>query len=186
MWKIIKVFPNPEMMQQTWKIDADNGKVYSLQQKREIGVLSKQNGRVYITFIDKKGKSHQLKRSHIIYYFYHKNMPVWGNVVDHADQNSINDCISNLTDKTFSENRDNTRKRSGCSSKYKGVSWHKPTQMWLSKVRHNNMNFHCGRFYDEQQAAREYDMLYWKLKKSTLGMNFPELLETYKQQTGVR
>ena len=187
MWKIIKIFPDPEMMLQTWKIDADNGKVYSLQQKREIGVLSPINGRVFISFQDKNGKKHTLKRSHIIYYFAKEEMPPWGtHVVDHHDQDRTNDSIDNLQSKTKHENRDNTRKRSRCSSRYKGVSWDKKSYKWMSKMRANNETHHCGRYDDEIEAAQEYDKMYWQVKKSILGMNFPELLETYKMQTGVR
>jgi len=183
MWKIIQVFPDPDLMLKKWQIDTRNGKVYSLQQKREIGVFNKQNNRVYITFIDKNGKSHQLKRAHIIYYFEHKQMPCHQTmVIDHHDQDSTNDKIQNLQPKNKSENRDNTKKRRGCSSKYRGVSWHKPTETWLAKVRIGEENYHCGRYGDEIQAAKEYDMLYWRLKKTTLGMNFPELLEEYLQK----
>ena len=180
MWKIQQVFPNPMDMLKTWRIDPDAGKVYSLQQKREIGVYSKINQRVYICYIDKNGKSHQLKRSHIIYYFANKEMPNKSTMmIDHHDQDSTNDQITNLRPKTSSQNRDNTSKRNGCSSRYKGVSWHKKTGKWLSKLRMDNQNYHAGRFDDELQAAKEYDMLYWRVKRSTLGMNFPELLEEY-------
>jgi hypothetical protein len=187
MWKILKVFPRPEMMLKTWQIDDKNGLVLSKQQNlRRIGVDTFKDGRIFITYVDKNNKKHLLKRSHIIYYHHHKSMPEWGLVIDHEDKNPNNDKISNLRAITYIENADNCKKQQGTSSKYKGVNWDKKSFKWMSKMRHNNITYHCGRYLDETDAAKEYDKIYWQVKKSTLGMNFPELLETYKRETGVR
>ena len=182
MWKIVKLFPDPELMCKKWDIRPMEGKVYSLQQKgKSIGVKNK-NERIYISYFDNNGKFHQLKRSHIIYYFYHKRMPEWGMVIDHWDKVPDNDVITNLHAKTFSQNRDNSDKREGCSSKYKGVCLDKRTGMWMTKVRMKDQTYHCKRYHDEKQAAMEYDIMYYKLKKTVLGMNFPELLNEYLEK----
>jgi hypothetical protein len=184
MWKIVKLFPDPELMCKKWDIRPMEGKVYSLQQKgKSIGVKHSTNGRIQISYFDNNGKFHQLKRSHIIYYFHHKNMPIFKQeVVDHWDKVRDNDVITNLHAKTPSENRDNTDKRKGCSSKYKGVCLDKRTGMWMTKVRMNNQTYHCKRYHNEKQAAMAYDIIYYKLKKTVLGMNFPELLNEYLEK----
>lgn len=181
MWKIIKLFPNPETMLEKWQILPEQGLVLSRQQSlRSIGVNTFKDGRIYITYVDDHNKKHLLKRSHIIYYFAHKQMPVWKlEVVDHADKNPNNDRITNLRPLTNTENADNCKKQSGTTSRYKGVNLDKYSGKWMSKLRHNNKTYHCGRYDDEVQAAKEYDMTYWRVKRSTLGMNFPELLEEY-------
>jgi hypothetical protein len=183
MWKIVTLFPDPELMCKKWDIRPFEGKVYSLQQKdKSIGVKHSTNGRIQISYFDNNGKFHQLKRSHIIYYFHHKNMPEWGMVIDHWDKVRDNDVIGNLDAKTPSENRDNTDKREGCSSKYKGVTYDKGTSLWMTKVRMDNQTYYCGRYKDEKQAAMMYDIEYYKIKKTVLGMNFPELLNEYLEK----
>ena len=182
MWKIVTLFPDPELMCKKWDIRPFEGKVYSLQQKgKSIGVKNS-HGRIVITVYDKHNKSYTLKRSHIIYYFHHKNMPEWGMVIDHWDKVRDNDVVTNLHSKTLSENRDNTDKREGCSSKYKGVSYNKKTGKWRAQVGFLQKNYHCGRYKDEKQAAMAYDIEYYKLKKTVLGMNFPELLNEYLEK----
>lgn len=184
MWKIIKLFPDPDNMLKKWQILPEQGLVLSRQQSlRSIGVDTFKDGRIYITYVDDNNKKHLLKRSHIIYYFAKKEMPLWNvMVIDHADKNPNNDRIENLRPLTLTENADNCKKQNGTSSKYKGVNWDKSTSMWMSKLRHNGKTHHCGRYYDEVQAAKEYDMTYWRVKRSTLGMNFPELLNEYLQK----
>lgn len=184
MWKIVKLFPDPDLMLKKWEILPEQGLVLSRQQKlRSIGVDTFKDGRIYITYVDSRNKKHILKRSHIIYYFAKKEMPTWNvMVIDHADKNPNNDRLDNLRPLTFTENADNCKKQRDTTSKYKGVNLDKYNGKWMSKMRHKGVTYHCGRYDDEIQAAKEYDMAYWQVKKTTLGMNFPELLEEYLQK----
>lgn len=184
MWKIVRLFPDPDQMLKKWQILPEQGLVLSRQQSlRSIGVDTFKDGRIFITYVDDNNKKHLLKRSHIIYYFEKKEMPLWNvMVIDHKDKNPNNDRIENLRPLTLTENADNCKKQNGTSSKYKGVNWDKSTSMWMSKLRHNGKTHHCGRYHDEVQAAKEYDMTYWRVKRSTLGMNFPELLNEYLEK----
>lgn len=52
--------------------------------------------------------------------------------VDHRDGNGLNNRRANLRAATFSQNNQNARKRPGCTSRYKGVDWHKGA--WRARI----------------------------------------------------
>lgn len=47
-------------------------------------------------------------------------------------------------------------KRPITTSKYKGVSWYKPTNKWASFIRRNNKTKHLGYYYSEEEAHLAY------------------------------
>ena len=55
-------------------------------------------------------------------------------MIDHKDRNPLNNQKSNLRECTRSQNTMNSRKRRNSSSKYKGVSWHKASKKWYSRI----------------------------------------------------
>jgi hypothetical protein len=44
------------------------------------------------------------------------------------------------------------------SSKYYGVSWHRPNLKWVARIRIDGTPTHVGSFDDEREAARMVDM----------------------------
>jgi hypothetical protein len=77
-----------------------------------------------------------------------------GEIPDHIDGNGLNNQRSNLRIATHSQNAMNTRKRSGCSSQYKGVSYDKVRSQWMCMVRGK----YVGRFNSEKEAAQAYNV----------------------------
>jgi len=80
-----------------------------------------------------------------------------GEQVDHVNLDGLDNRRENLRSATGVENSRNRRKRSGTSSQYKGVSWHKATRRWLAQIRFGARKTHLGSFRCEEDAARAYD-----------------------------
>lgn len=77
--------------------------------------------------------------------------------IDHADGNKLNNQKSNLRIATRSQNMMNKIKRTGLTSKYKGVHWHKGAQKWNAKVFTKGVTTHLGYFNSEEAAALAYN-----------------------------
>jgi hypothetical protein len=77
--------------------------------------------------------------------------------VDHRDRNGLNNTKVNLRVATDVQNSANTGKRSGTSSRFKGVSFVGRTGRWKASLHTGGRNLHLGYFTDEQEAARVYD-----------------------------
>lgn len=77
--------------------------------------------------------------------------------IDHKDGNGLNNCKSNLRRATKQENTFNRRKRSGCSSKYKGVCFYKDRNKWGANIWINYKQICIGRFSSEVEAALAYN-----------------------------
>jgi len=75
-------------------------------------------------------------------------------VVDHIDNNKLNNNVDNLQVITSRENTSKDRK--GYSSKHIGVSWCKQSNKWLASIRMNGVSKYLGRFTSELDAAESY------------------------------
>ena len=77
---------------------------------------------------------------------------------DHADHDGLNNQRSNLREATGSQNLANQRKfRRECSSRFKGVYWHKQIQKWSAYINVDHRRRQLGCFANEEDAARAYD-----------------------------
>ena len=74
-------------------------------------------------------------------------------VIDHIDNNPLNNKLGNLQIITHRENTSKDRKG---SSQYTGVSWHKPCKKWIARIYINGKSKNLGRFKDELEAAKAY------------------------------
>jgi hypothetical protein len=83
--------------------------------------------------------------------------PQSGFIVDHKDHNSLNNSRTNLRMGTISQNNCNRKKRQGCTSKYKGVHFHKRSGKWMASIKSENKRIFLGQFDNEEDAARVYD-----------------------------
>lgn len=77
--------------------------------------------------------------------------------VDHRDLNGLNNLDSNLRDATNSQNRANSGKMPGTSSRFKGVSWFSRKLKWAAQVTVFQRKVFLGYFVDEIDAALAYD-----------------------------
>ena len=74
-------------------------------------------------------------------------------VVDHIDDNRINNRLDNLQ---LITQRENTSKRIRGYSTYTGVTWHKLHKKWVSSIIINKKSIHLGYFKCELSAHIAY------------------------------
>lgn len=77
-----------------------------------------------------------------------------GQYVDHKDNDGLNNRRDNLRIATMRQNIQNSKKKTGCSSAYKGVTLNKALSLWRASVN----NQFLGYFEDERHAALAYDL----------------------------
>lgn len=83
--------------------------------------------------------------------------PQVGEEIDHIDGNGLNNQRANLRICQSWQNKGNSRKSTGKSSKYKGVTWDKSRNRWTVHIHRENKQFFLGRFDNEREAAQAYD-----------------------------
>jgi Tol biopolymer transport system component len=74
--------------------------------------------------------------------------------VDHIDSDRTNNNINNLRWATNGENRRNTPAQHNTSSNIKGVSWHKKTKKWQSRITIDGKQICLGFFVDIEDAKQ--------------------------------
>lgn len=75
-------------------------------------------------------------------------------VIDHIDNNKLNNSLSNLQLITNRENLSKDKKNK--TSKYTGVHWHKGNKKWQSSIRIKNKRIYLGVFDNEIDAHNAY------------------------------
>lgn len=78
--------------------------------------------------------------------------PLPGKTVNHIDRVRSNNRYENLEYATRDE-QDENKDRSGCTSRFRGVSWDSHNRKWCAKLD----RCHLGLFPTELQAARAYN-----------------------------
>ena len=95
--------------------------------------------------------------------------------IDHIDRNRSNNSIQNIRWISHSNNNRNKPKKQNSSSKYIGVSLHKPTGKYQAKISINNKNKHIGIYDKEEDAGLAFDNF---IKQHNLTefyqLNFPD------------
>lgn len=82
-------------------------------------------------------------------------------VVDHIDNNPLNNKLSNLQ---IISNREDCSKDKKGTSKYTGVNWHTNNQKWIAKITIKGKKKHLGYFSDELLAHKAYQTALTNLK----------------------
>ena len=78
-------------------------------------------------------------------------------VVDHINHDGLENCRCNLRVCTQSQNIYNGRKHFDGSSRFKGVSWYKPSGKWTSSICVNGKVKRLGYFDYEVAAMQAYN-----------------------------
>jgi hypothetical protein len=92
----------------------------------------------------------------VIYEWHHGPIPA-GHHVDHINGDGLTNLLANLRLATVAQNRMNSAKRAGCSSRYKGVDWHSSAGAWRAKIKLNGRTIWLGHWPTEEKAAAAYD-----------------------------
>lgn len=147
--------PNYEGLYQV----SDLGRVKSLNYKntgKEKILISGDNGRGYLSLGLAKNKKRKFFKVYILVAITFLNHKPCGYklVVDHKDENKLNNCLKNLQIITHRENISKSTKNT--SSKYTGVSWEKSRNKWVCFIRIENKRFNLGYFKDEKEASDTY------------------------------
>jgi len=87
------------------------------------------------------------------------NIPLGGFCGDHENGDTLDNRKENLRVATESQNKQNShRKGSDCSSRFKGVSQHKPSGKWEAYIKLDGKKKHLGLYSSELDAAKAYDI----------------------------
>ena len=95
-------------------------------------------------------------------------------LVDHADQDGLNNTVKNLRLCVKSQNARNRGKTKVNSSGFKGVFWAKHANKFSAKIGNSGRLIHLGYFGDPSEAARAYDDAARKYHGEFAVLNFPE------------
>ena len=98
--------------------------------------------------------------AHRLIFLYHNGyLPEF---IDHKDRNPLDNRIDNLRPATTSQNNANSNEPDNIngvkhSSVFRGVSFDKARNKWMSKISKDNKSINLGRFINEIDAADAYN-----------------------------
>lgn len=77
-------------------------------------------------------------------------------VIDHIDENKLNNCVTNLQIITQRNNISKNKLTKQKSSVLTGVCWNKIANKWQSNITINGKKKHLGLFNTEEEAGNAY------------------------------
>lgn len=158
IWKLIPGFPNYQA--------SSLGRIKSLARtlrckdgffsnKKEKILAQTNDGKGYLhvtPHID--GKRFTTKVHILVAMAFHGYVRSSGMVVDHINNNSLDNMACNLQIITHRLNA--TKDIQNKTSKYAGVSWSKPAEKWQAQIKHKTKVYPLGLFTDEYEAHLKY------------------------------
>lgn len=97
-----------------------------------------------------------------------------GQIVDHINQNGLDNRRENLRFASRSLNRANSKLNKNNTSGFRGVTWFKPASVWMAYISYNKKRIHLGNYKNSEDGARAYDKAALELFGPTAMLNFPE------------
>lgn len=179
IWKDI---PNYEGLYQASNL----GNIKSFKNGKEKNLSSSINCGYLRVCLTKNGKSKAVRTHVLVAMAFHGHIPIGttkGLVVDHKDNNKLNNHVDNLQLIPHRENCSKDKKNK--TSKYTGVHWDKVLSKWSVKINFKERYIHLGHFDEEVDAANAYQ----KAKKEweqglDLNVLYPKKVKT-SQYIGV-
>lgn len=107
----------------------------------------------WVTSVNYKGKTHQLKCSRIIFLL-HNGYLTKGKKIDHIDNNSLNNHPENIRESDVSGNTCNSKISKNNTSGTKGLLWNKKKEEWEIRIWLNGKNYYFGHFKNKQEAIK--------------------------------
>ena len=132
----------------------------------------------------KDGKSRHIK-NHVLVamaFLGHKPDGTHKIVVDHIDNNPLNNHVSNL--QLISQRENSSKDKKNGSSQYTGVIRNKNTNKWHSYIKINGKQKHLGLFTSEEEAHEAYQKAL-KIYHDGGDLSFMETRITSSQYKGV-
>ena len=152
MEEVFKDIPGYEGIYQVSNL----GRVKSLKLNREKILKPSGDSLRYshvILYNEGKRKAKKVHQLVAIAFLDHKPNGYNGLIVDHKDNNPLNNRLSNL--QLISQRENSSKDRKGIS-KYTGVSLVKRSNKWTSKIAINSKVKHLGTFNSEEEASKYY------------------------------
>lgn len=158
------------------------GRVKSLLFNRERILKAGFNTKGYLSVILYKNKKPKTIRVHVLVaMMFHGHKPDGTHkvVVDHIDNNKLNNRVDNLQ---LITNRENVSKGIKCgTSKYVGVYFDKKSNKWVSKITFLYRCVHLGYFDSEIEASSAYDKALDEINQGLdLNVLYPKMGKTSK------
>ena len=109
-----------------------------------------QSWKISITY---NGKEYKLKCSRIIFLL-HKGYLEKDDIIDHIDNNSLNNQIENLRECTISQNNQNSKMPKNNTSGHKGVNWDKHSRKWRVRIKLLGEYHDFGIYFNLEDAIK--------------------------------
>jgi len=142
------------------------GRVKSLKFDKERILKAGINKRAYLNVgLSKNGKTKTFTVHKLVAINFLDHKPCGHKiVVDHIDENPLNNIVENL--QIISQRENAKRVQDGrYSSDFKGVFWKKKANKWCSSIIINGKSIYLGSFTDEQKAGKAYQTAIENLEK---------------------
>ncbi|MBA1156933.1 HNH endonuclease [Microvirga mediterraneensis] len=144
--RALEYFPDTGVI--VWRRREDRGKDWNAHYAGKIAGCNSGNGYLQIRF---EGKGY---RYHRVAWALHHGEDPGDSLIDHADGNPLNNCISNLRLASRSDNQRNCKAQ---SAKWpKGVKFDHSRQKFKAHIRVNGRRFESRRYDTPEQAHEAY------------------------------